>query len=315
MVATIVIGCLSDRTRSRFGKRNPWIFSGGFPLALAATAMSFTSNFALLVSLWIVFRVGLAVVLAPLFAVLPDRFAPKNLGKTSTLISLGQLVAQSLGSVAAGALISDNAARPGSRSPLARCYAASFSPKDRDFILALVGRFPLLSLMSVLLYQLYVLTDYVKLSLPAVGAVVATGGILLGVSSGAGTLLATPISDEFGKRKAIVIGASFVSVMAETPLAMTSSLAAFYVFILVGGFACGMYVAVDQALLAEVLPSTTDRAKGMGMLAVANTDLQELAPIISGLIVTAVGCQAVFVVAIVLAVISALALLPLRRVA
>src|SRR4029453_12372993 len=86
MVATIVFGALSDRTRSRFGRRNPWIAAGGGLLRLAATNMSFPGYFAVLVVLWVVFQIGLAVVLAPLFAVLPERVSPHNLGKASTLI-------------------------------------------------------------------------------------------------------------------------------------------------------------------------------------------------------------------------------------
>ncbi|WSQ14344.1 MFS transporter [Streptomyces sp. NBC_01231] len=342
MIATIVIGTLSDRTRSRLGKRNPWIASGGVVLAVAATTMSFTSDFLLLVALWITFQVGLAVVLAPLFAVLPDRVAPDNLGKASAVVGFGQLVAQSLGSVVAGALITvpreglrwlpwliavtamlfvllapepDNRDEPREARSARALLRGFMPPRDRDFLLALVGRFLLLmSFMSVLLYQLFVLTDYIGLGVEEAGRVIATGGVVMALSSGAATVLSGPLSDRLGRRKPIVITASLIFAAAELPLVLSDSLAAFYTFLGAGGFAYGIYIAVDQALLANVLPNGDDRAKDMGILNIANTGPQILAPIASGLVVTAVGYRSVFVIAIVLAVVSALVLLPLRRV-
>ncbi|WP_405622975.1 MFS transporter [Streptomyces sp. NBC_00076] len=188
-------------------------------------------------------------------------------------------------------------------------------PRDRDFLLALVGRFLLLmSFMSVLLYQLFVLTDYIGLGVEEAGRVIATGGVVMALSSGAATVLSGPLSDRLGRRKPIVITASLIFAAAELPLVLSDSLAAFYTFLGAGGFAYGIYIAVDQALLANVLPNGDDRAKDMGILNIANTGPQILAPIASGLVVTAVGYRSVFVIAIVLAVVSALVLLPLRRV-
>jgi MFS family permease len=342
MVATIVFGALSDRSRSRFGRRNPWIASGGVVLGLAATLMSFTSDFVLLVALWIVFQIGLAVVLAPLFAVLPERVSPKNLGKASTLIGLGQLLAQSAGAIVGGAYITmprdglrwlpwliavamvvfvllspekdnrDDAREPLSMGALLRSFVP---PKDRDFLLALGGRFLLLlSFMMVLLYQLFVLTDYIGMDIADAGAVIGTGGVVMAVSSGIATLIAGPLSDRIKRRKPIVIAASLVFAAAELPLVFAADLTAFYLFLAVGGFAYGMYIAVDQALLAEVLPDAENQGKDMGILNIANTGPQILAPIVAGVIVSTAGFQVVFGVAVVLAVVAAIALVPIRRV-
>ena len=340
MVATIVFGALSDRTRSRFGKRNPWIASGAFLLAIASTAMSLTSSFPLLVGLWMVFQVGLAIVLAPLFAVLPDRVAQHNLGKASALIGAGQLVAQSLAGVVAGSLVTipreglrwlpwliavamvvfvllsperDNRDEP--RTPLSvRTLLRSFvPPKDRDFLLALAGRFLLLlSFMMILLYQLYLLTDYIALSMERAGAVIAVGGIMA-ISSGAATLVSGPLSDRLRRRKAIVMTASVIFALAALPLALSAQVGSFYAFLAIGGFAYGIYIAVDQALLAEVLPSADEHAKDLGILNIANTLPQVLAPVIAGVIVTSLGYQTVFIIAMILAIVSAVVLKPIQR--
>jgi MFS family permease len=341
MIATIVFGTLSDRTRSRFGKRNPWIASGAFLLAIASTIMSLTSSFPLLVVLWMVFQVGLAVVLAPLFAVLPDRVAQHNFGKASALIGAGQLVAQSLGGVVAGSLVTvpreglrwlpwliavvmvvfvllsperDNRDEP--RDPLSvRALLRSFvPPKDRDFLLALAGRFLLLlSFMMILLYQLYLLTDYIGLSLERAGAVIAVGGVIMAIAAGAATLLSGPLSDRLGRRKAIVMTASVVFALAALPLTLSAQVSSFYAFLAIGGFAYGIYIAVDQALLAEVLPSADEHAKDLGILNIANTLPQVLAPVIAGVLVTSLGYQPVFIIAIILAIVSAAVLKPIQR--
>lgn len=342
MIATIIFGTLSDRTRSRFGRRNPWIASGAFLLALAATAMSFTSNFALLIALWIVFQIGLAVVLAPLFAVLPDRVAKHNFGKASALIGAGQLIAQSAGGIIAGSLITmpreglrwlpwiiavvmivfvllsperDNRSEPSTSLSVKALLRTFIPPKDRDFLLALGGRFLLLlSFMMILLYQLFLLTDYLGLSLEQAGGVIAIGGVIMAVSSGIATIISGPLSDRIGRRKPIVMTASAIFALAALPLALSAEVGSFYAFLAIGGFAYGIYIAVDQALLAEVLPSDEDRAKDLGILNIANTLPQVLAPVIAGVLVATLGFQPVFFIAMALALLSAVVLKPIKRV-
>ena len=55
-----------------------------------------------------------------------------------------------------------------------------------------------MSFMSVLLYQLFVLTDYIGLGVGEAGRVIATGGVVMAVSSGAATVLSGPLSDRLG---------------------------------------------------------------------------------------------------------------------
>ncbi|OII18871.1 MFS transporter [Curtobacterium sp. MCBA15_013] len=342
MIATIIFGTLSDRTRSRFGKRNPWIASGAFVLAVAATGMSFTSNFPLLIGLWMTFQIGLAIVLAPLFAVLPDRVQRSNFGKASALIGAGQLIAQSAGGIIGGSLVTmpreglrwlpwliavvmivfvalsperDNRAEPRAALSLKALLLTFVPPKDRDFLLALVGRFLLLlSFMMILLYQLYLLTDHLGLSLERAGSVIAIGGIVMAIASGLATVLSGPISDRIGRRKPVVITASVIFALAALPLALSAEVASFYAFLAIGGFAYGIYIAVDQALLAEVLPSVDDRAKDLGILNVANTLPQIVAPVAAGALVSSVGFEPVFFIAMGLALLSAVVLMPIKRV-
>ena len=91
-IANIVFGALSDLTRSRFGRRSPWIIGGS---VLAAAAMMFVSwalTVPLLIVGWCVYQCFLNAIVAPLIAVITDRTAPKFRGTISAMYALGYSV-------------------------------------------------------------------------------------------------------------------------------------------------------------------------------------------------------------------------------
>ena len=102
--------------------------------------------------------------------------------------------------------------------------------------------------------------------------------------------------------------------LAALPLALSAQVSSFYAFLAIGGFAYGIYIAADQALLAEMLPSTEDRAKDLGILNIANTLPQVIAPVLAGVLLASLGFQAVFFIAMALALVSAVVLKPIKRV-
>ena len=55
------------------------------------------------------------------------------------------------------------------------------------------------------------------------------------------------------------------------------------------GLGFGTYTSVDFALLTEVLPSSADRARDLGVLNIASSLPQVLAPVIAAPIVTSAG--------------------------
>ena len=80
-----------------------------------------------------------------------------------------------------------------------------------------------------------------------------------------------------------------------------------------GAGGCGVpLTAVDQALMSEVLPSAKSFAKDLGVVNIAATLPQTLAPGIAGLIVLAFGYAALFPIAIVLGLLGAFAIFPIK---
>ncbi|MFE5857918.1 MFS transporter [Streptomyces sp. NPDC056500] len=342
MFANIVFGAWSDRTRSRFGRRNPWIVGGGAVAAVSLSALSFVHSFPAMMVCYLLFQASLNAFLAPWTAVIPDRVARSNLGKASTCVGLGQLLGQSLGGVAAGAFLASPSTglrwlpavllvgvlffavrapdRPNSdtpREPLSvrRLAKLMMPPKDADFGWALAGRLlTMLGFQCAMVYQLFLLTDHIGIDEGDTGRIVSAGGIVVALTSAAAVALAGPLSDRLGRRRVFVAGAGLLIAVAMIPLAVFPQLWAFFALLAVSGFGFGAYVAVDQALMAEVLPNQENSAKDLGILNVANTVPQVLAPVLAGVALPLVGYPGLLVLAVGISVLGALCIAPIRRV-
>jgi MFS family permease len=98
-------------------------------------------------------------------------------------------------------------------------------------------------------------------------------------------------------------------------IATASGFNTFLVGMAIGGLGFGMYVAVDLALVADVLPNT-DNAKDLGVLNIAGALPFAIAPALAPAIL-AIGngsYSVLYAVAGVSAVIGAVAILPVRGV-
>jgi MFS family permease len=103
-----------------------------------------------------------------------------------------------------------------------------------------------------------------------------------------------------------------MAVALVLPLILRSE-ASMFAYAVVSGCAFGMYMAVDTALMTQVLPRPDDAAKDMGVLNIANALPQALAPAVAAVVIGVVGGYgALFVTAIALVVLGAVSVLPIR---
>lgn len=102
MVVSPIAGLLSDRTRSRFGRRAPWMVGGALIGGLALIGMGSADTIVQLVIAWSAVQIALGFVVNPATAILPDRVPPAVRGLYSTLAGVG-LMAGTLGGQVAGA--------------------------------------------------------------------------------------------------------------------------------------------------------------------------------------------------------------------
>jgi MFS family permease len=87
-----------------------------------------------------------------------------------------------------------------------------------------------------------------------------------------------------------------------------------FVFTVIAGLGFGMYQAVDSALMSEVLPGDGSYAKDLGVLNIAATLPQTIGPFLGGGIVVWLGYSALFPIGLLLAVLGAAAIIPIKSV-
>ncbi|GAB2856849.1 hypothetical protein GCM10022221_65540 [Actinocorallia aurea] len=160
--------------------------------------------------------------------------------------------------------------------------------------------------------SLFLLTDYFRVDepeamIPMLGAV-SLAGILIA------TAISGPLSDRAGRRKPFVFGSATVTGLALLLPWVWPDVTAWTLMMFLCGFGFGMFQAVDTALMSEVLPSAKSFAKDLGVVNIAATLPQTLAPGVAGAIVLAFGHAGLFPVGIALSLLGAFAVWPIKAV-
>jgi MFS family permease len=163
--------------------------------------------------------------------------------------------------------------------------------KYPDFAWAWITRF-LVSLGNAMatIYLLFFLQDAVKVKNPD------QGQLILIVIYTVGIIVTTVIfgmwSDRVGRRKIFVIWSTVLMAVAAVILALIQTFPAAMIAAAILGIGYGAYLAVDQALITQVLPAQIDRARDLGVINIANSLPQVLAPVIAARIVKGQGAGA-----------------------
>jgi MFS family permease len=132
----------------------------------------------------------------------------------------------------------------------------------------------------------------------------------------AASLVGGRLSDRTGRRKVFVCAAACVYGVALVVIAVAVDLDAYLVGMAISGLGFGVYMAVDLALVVDVLTDDASAAKDLGVLNIAGALPSSIAPAVAPLVLAiGHGSYAVlYVVAGVCAVVGGAAILPVRRV-
>jgi MFS family permease len=130
------------------------------------------------------------------------------------------------------------------------------------------------------------------------------------------SLVGGRLSDRTGRRKVFVLVASIVYGVALFVLAAATDVNGFLVGMAVSGLGFGVYVAVDLALVTQVLPDEDTVAKDLGVFNIAGALPFTIAPAIAPAVLAVGGGSygVLYTVAGFCAVLGAFAILPVRRV-
>jgi MFS family permease len=349
-LANLLAGAISDRTTSRFGRRRPWMVVGALSTVASYFLIMMAQNVVQLMVAIVGFQVAFNLMFSALLAVLPDRVPDAQKGRVAAFLSLGHPIGAMAGVVLVGGLLVNEASRyvaigvvllaaiapfalglndrplsPGERPPFRwRAFLAGFWINPRahpDFALAWVSRFMVLIAITLTqCYMLFYLQDALHYSDLFPGrraeqgmALLTTVATVANVSCG---MLGGMLSDRLKRRKLFAAGAAMTLAMAMIIFSLVPSWPVVLVGFVIFGCAVGCYYAVDIALVSQVLPSQNDAGKDLGVINLANTLPQAMAPILAMWVLgpAHVNYHALYLVAAVLAAAGGLAILPIRGV-
>lgn len=312
---TPIAGALSDRTRTRWGRRTPWIVCGSVVGAISLFTASQMQTLWTITFFWVLAGASLNSMQAALTTIVADRFPEHERGKVSGFVGAGMTAGGTIGIVVAGYLASSltfayaifasaiavacvsfvilNPEPPvdGPRPEPVKvgAFFKSFwiSPrKHPDFAWAFFGRFSIyMGYQGIVTYLLYILQDYIGLGLDDANRMIAKLSTITFVALVFAGLGSGLLSDAIGRRKPLVFGASFVMGIALTVPLFASSVPAMYWYAALMGLGYGAFMSVDMALMTQVLPKSLNASdsastgKDLGILTSAINVPQILSPV------------------------------------
>jgi MFS family permease len=344
MVGNPLFGQLSDRTTSRFGRRRPWLVVGLIGGSAGTLVVALAPTMALVVVGWCVAQLFFNAMLAALVALLPDQVPSAQRGVVSGVLGVclplasvcgtylvkvftGSLVAMFMAPcVVAGAVmllfvvrLED---RPQPRTDREPWSGADFvrtfyvSPRvHTDFAWAFASRFLFVTAYAFLTtYQVFFLLDRAGTDKDDVPQRVFLATLVQSVLVVASSLVGGRLSDRTGRRKVFVLVAALAFATAMFVLAVVSSYNGFLVVMVISGMGLGAYVAVDLALVVDVLPDRAHAAKDLGVANIAGALPYSIAPAIAPAILAVGSFATLYSVAGICALLSGAAILRIRRV-
>ena len=316
LVCNPLFGAFSDRTTSRFGRRVPWVLTGALAGAGGLLILAGAQQVGLMILGWAIVQAGANASLAAIMAAIPDQVPRAQRGVVGGWVALAQTLgamcgvglAMATGSWSAGYLacatflvvmslpfVVGGHDRPITSTSVEPFRLGSFlrrfwvSPAEHpDFAWAWITRFLVQLGNSLgLVYLYYFLQDAVGYGDPEGGVFVLT--IIYSLTSVLTAVTSGKLSDRFRRRKVFVSVSGIVIAVATALLALFPfwPVAVGAAAVLGGGF--GVFVAVDYALMTEVLPDAADAGRDLGIINIAAALPQVFAPLLAAPLVKSPG--------------------------
>ena len=346
MVGNPFFGRMSDRTASPLGMRRPWMVIGLVGGSLGILIVALAPSIPVVLAGWCIVQVFFNALLAAMVAVLPDQVPSVQRGLVSGVLGVclpvasvcgtflvklftGNMLAMFLAPCVIGGFfillfavsLNDRRLAKADKSAWSlREFAGTFyvNPrKNPDFAWAFASRFMFVMAYAFLItYQAYYLLDKIGTAKADVPQQIFLGTLAQSAVIVAASLIGGRLSDRTGRRKIFVLVASIVYGLALFVVAVASGFNGFLVGMAISGLGFGVYVAVDLALVVDVLRDTRNAAKDLGVFNIAGALPFSIAPAIAPVILAFGGGSygVLYTVAGLCAIIGAFAVLPVKDV-
>ena len=347
MVANPFFGRMSDRTVSRLGMRRPWMLAGLVGGSLGILIVALAPSVPVVLVGWCLAQLSFNALQAALVAVLPDQVPVDQRGSVAGVLGVclpiasvsgtflvqlftGNPLAMFMVPCAVGGLLillfavtlddrrleDVEHGRPWSLRQLVGTFYLS-PRKSPDFAWAFVSRFLFVLAYALLFtYQAYYLVEKIgsaerggaQADLPRHARPVRRGRRR--VPDRRSALRPDGSAEDLRLRGVRRLRLGDVR-RSRSPADVNG----FLVGMAIGGLGFGLYMAVDLALVVDVLPGTDDAAKNLGVLNIAAALPASVAPAIAPVVLALGGGYGLlYAVAGGCAVLGAFAILPVRRV-
>lgn len=348
VLSNVIFGRLSDRTSGRFGRRRPWII-GGTLLMLAGLAGVAGASSALTMALaWAFTQAGANMVIAPFNASAADQVPSAQRGRVTALMGIAPSLGVMGGVYIAKSFVADMwmlfvpmavvaviamsvyvialpdkrmAAKPAPMSLKEILATFYVNPREfPDFSMAWISRFMIeMAMFLFTTYRLFFIQDRLEMPVAQAAEIVSTGVLVYTMVLLPVALISGNLSDRLSRRKIFVSLSALLFAIGTALLSFVHDAQSFYFVEALLGFAYGVYMGVDLALVMDVLPDQENPGKDLGIFNVAKALPQALAPAIGAALLT-VGAQGaqnytfLLLCAGAIGVLGALAIIPIRKV-
>lgn len=315
MLTAPFMGVWSDRTRTAIGRRRPFMIGGMFVGVISLVVMALAPNVFVLGLGWVLAQWGWGTVLGNLQNSTADRLPEEQRGKVAGLTGFATQVAPVFGVIltvgftgdalllflipgAVGVVLvtlfvtlvheDDSRGLPKDAltvGGLLRKYV--YDPRRYpDFSWNWLGRFLFyFGLTLNTTFTAFFFANRLRVDVTEVAGIIATlGGVgVLAVTAGA--LGGGFLSDRFRRRKVFVVAGGALMAAGMVLMAVSSDLPLLIAGSLIVSTGIGMFSAVDQALLLDVLPEkATDAGRFMGITGFATSIPQSAGPLVASAI-------------------------------
>ncbi len=315
-----VMGSVSDYTTSRWGRRRPFILFGSLAAAVAMFGLALSPSFPVLILFFVLLQLTSNAARGPFAGLVPDLVPERQVGIASGLMGLmitlglvggyllmstGYLLHEdfTLPMLALGAFV--GLAGIGSflwipKGPVAKARAGRSWPKiafetfgtdilkERSYVFLLGSRFFILMATGFFM-NLNIL--YLERTFQLVGTDQGFWVVVgLGVSVGAtaiGTIPGARISDRIG-RKPVIYASALAGAVGMAIVGLAPSVEIAMVGIALVGLGGGAFLAVDWALMTDIIPKAS-AGRYMGLSNVVEATNGPIATSVGGVIMFAVG--------------------------
>lgn len=345
LLANIIFGTFSDISKFKIGKRTPWIVIGGIIGAAGYLLTSHSTSLLWMVIGWCIVQIGINCLIAPAVAVLSDRIPEDVRGTFSALYGAGQIVGMQIGNFVGtffltklntGMIVGtcfflfsgiitvlvwprEQSAENNTKAVSLKDILQSFIPPTkncRDFYLALFGRLAfIIGSYMISGYLMLILQRYVGLDVTDAGNAMKLMSVITLVTTILASVLSGPLSDFLHRRKFIVALSCIIIAVGMIALWLMPTTVGVYTYAALAGLGNGCYMSVDQALNVDVLPTPEEAGKDLGILNLANTIGQALAPVFTTMFIDfSGGYKGVFPVASAFMLVGTIFIMMIRKV-